>query len=212
MRAGFDAATVTVLPYFCPLEPRAEPRPVPETPTITFIGRIASNKGYEYFVEALGQLPPMVQGIMAGSFTDESEQAIQALAQQHGCQERLSLRPWATREEVLQILDATTVFVFPSLWPETLGIVGIEALSRGVPVVASDVGGVREWLRDGENGRLVPPKSATRISEAVLALMDSTPKLIESGKRGIETIREAFMPRQHTDQLVKIYEYAASRC
>jgi glycosyltransferase involved in cell wall biosynthesis len=183
---------------------------VPETPTITFIGRIASNKGHEYFVEALGQLPEAVQGIMVGSFTNESEQAIQALAQRHGCQDRLSLRRWATREEILQILDTTTVFIFPSLWPETLGIVGIEALSRGVPVVASDLGGVREWLRDGENGRLVPPKSAARISEAVLELIDSPHKLIESGKRGIETIHEAFMPAQHTDRLVKIYEDAAS--
>lgn len=211
-RAGFDSTSVTVLPYFCPLEPATEPRNVPETPTITYIGRIASNKGHEYFVEALGLLPETVQGVMVGSFTDESERAIQALAQQHGCQGRLTLRRWATREEVLQILDATSVFIFPSLWPETLGIVGIEALSRGVPVVASDLGGVREWLRDGENGRLVPPKSATLIKEAVLELTASTETLIESGKRGIATIREAFMPARHTERLVDIYEDAASLC
>ena len=206
LQAGFDSDQVTVLPYFCPLEPLLYPRSLPKRPTITFMGRIAPNKGHEFFVQALGKLPGEVQGIMVGNFTDTTERTIRQLAQQQGCENRLSLRNWASRDEVLQILDDTTVFIFPSLWPETLGIVGLEALARGVPVVASDIGGVREWLRDGENGILVQPKAPDQISAAVLSLIKDERQLNSFGECGINTIKEKFMPSQHTTELIRNYE------
>src|SRR5690606_7879744 len=163
IRAGFPSESVTVLPSFCPIEPASEPRPLPEHPTITYMGRISPNKGHQYFVEALGKLPDTVRGVMVGNFRDDGEQFLRNLASRHGCENRLELRQWASREEVTKILDATTVFIFPSTWPETLGIVGLEALSRGVPVVASDVGGVREWLEHARNGYLTVPGDSDEI-------------------------------------------------
>ena len=209
LEAGFNQDKMSVLPYFCPLEPTSKPRPVPEKITMTFIGRIAPNKGHEYFVEALGQLPENVHGVMVGSFTPPNEALIDELAQKFGCKHRLSLRKWATRPEVIEILDQTTVFIFPSLWPETLGIVGIEALSRGVPVVASDIGGVREWLEDGVNGHLVQPKQPGQIRDAVLKIIEKKDTLIAYGENGIKTVRERFLPTQHTSQLVQLYERIA---
>ena len=67
-----------------------------------------------------------------------------------------------------QVLQHTTVFTFPSLWPETLGIVGLEALSQGVPVIGSDIGDVREWLQDGVNGCLVTLGDADTIAKAAV--------------------------------------------
>jgi glycosyltransferase involved in cell wall biosynthesis len=99
--------------------------------------------------------------------------------------------------------------VFPSLWPETLGIVGIEALSRGVPVVASDLGGVREWCVDGETGVVVPPKDPEAISRAVQRLLDDPEQLAAMGRRGIELIHAKFRPQVHVDQLLGHYEAAA---
>jgi len=204
-QAGFEGARISVLPYFCSFAPRRAPRTLPASTTITFMGRIAPTKGYEYFIEALGQLPGHVQGIMVGNFTDGVAEHVRQMARQHGCQDRLVLRAWASPEEVVEIMDQTTVFVFPSLWPETLGIVGLEALSRGVPVVASDVGGVREWLRDGENGILVQPKSARQIRDAVLELTACARTLTAFGERGLETIRERFSPSCHTHRLIDLY-------
>lgn len=211
MQAGFEDHRVGVLPYFCPLEPLAAPRPVPERTQITYIGRIASNKGHEFFVRALGELPPDVRGVMVGSFTDETEKEVMRLATEAGCADRLELRKWASREEILEILDATSVFIFPSLWPETLGIVGIEALSRGVPVVGSDLGGVREWLYHRENGMLVSPKSASQIRDAVLELTASKETLLAFGAHALSTIRQKFMPSQHVGALLGVYEKAAHK-
>lgn len=206
LEAGFPESQMQVLPYFCPVPPAETPRPIPERPTLTFIGRIAPNKGHEYFVEALGRLPGDVQGVMVGSITDASEAMLLELAARHGCQGRLTLHRWATRAEVQAILDQTSVFVFPSLWPETLGIVGIEAMARGVPVVASDLGGVPQWLDDGQTGYRVPPKDAAAIAAAVERLISDPERLHRFGERGIAAIRDHFMPACHADALVQIYE------
>lgn len=204
--SGFSEAEMSVLPYFCELEPAKTPRSVPEVPTITYLGRIASNKGHEYFVEALGHLSEDVQGVIVGSISDQAARDLRALAERYDCADQLQLRGWASRTEVLDLFDRTSVFVFPSLWPETLGIVGIEALSRGVPVVASDVGGVREWLDDEENGFVVPPKDARAIAASVQRLIEDEKQLLDFGRRGIETIRERFLPSQHITQLISLYE------
>ena len=206
LKAGFNQNAVTVLPYFCSISPRKEPRPLPEEPTITFIGRIADNKGYQYFVEALGQLPGHVRGIMVGNFTDENKARTEQLARKWGCAERLTLKAWATKQEIISVLDATTILVFPSLYAETLGIVGLEAFSRGVPVVASDIGGVPQWLTHGENGFLVKPKSSAQIRDAVLEMVSDKDALQKMGSHGISTINEHFLPHHHTNKLIQLYE------
>jgi glycosyltransferase involved in cell wall biosynthesis len=206
--SGFEDASTSVLPYFCELEPADSPRPIPDPPTITYLGRVASNKGHEYFIEALGQLPGTVRGKMVGSISDEVADTLRALAGEHGCAEQLELHGWASRSEVVDLFDQTSVFVFPSLWPETLGIVGIEALSRGVPVVASDVGGVPEWCLEGETGYRVPPKDGTAIAKRVGDLLAEERRLRAFGKRGIALIRNKFRPEQHVDRLLRIYHRA----
>lgn len=208
--SGFDGASMTVLPYFCELDPADTPRPIPETPTITYLGRVAPSKGHEYFVEALGHLPREVRGVVVGSTSDEANRELLDLASQVGCEDRLELCGWASRDEVLNLLNQTSVIVFPSLWPETLGIVGIEALSQGVPVVASDIGGVREWCRNGETGYVVPPKDATAIAERAWRLISDENRLHAFGQRGIALICERFSPEWHLDRLLSIYRGALS--
>lgn len=208
--SGFGKATMSVLPCFCGLVPADAPRSIPASPTITYLGRIASNKGHEYFVDALGHLSADVQGVMVGSIGDEDAAALRRRAEKAGCADRLTLHGWASREEVLDLFDRTSVFVFPSLWPETLGIVGIEALSRGVPVVASDVGGVREWCLDGETGFTVPPKDARAIADRVEYLLADRKRLQAFGRRGIDLIQRKFLPEHHIDQLLDIYQRVQS--
>ena len=157
----------------------------------------------------LGRLSEPVRGVMVGSISEAVRGELTALARRHGCAERLELRGWASREEVLALLDETSVFVFPSLWPETMGIVGVEALSRGVPVVASDVGGVREWCVDGETGFVVPPKDAAAMADRIERLVSDEQRLQAFGERGLTLVREKFLPHQHVDQLVEWYQRAA---
>jgi glycosyltransferase involved in cell wall biosynthesis len=72
----------------------------------------------------------------------------------------LLMRGWTHREDVLRALGRATALVFPSLWPEPLSRVLLEALVLGTPVVAMDTGGTREILVDGESGLIVPDAAA----------------------------------------------------
>jgi glycosyltransferase involved in cell wall biosynthesis len=204
--AGFPPERVSTLPYFCPLEPLDEPRPLPTGPTILFIGRARQNKGYRYFVEALGLLPNTVRGIMVGDFSNDSSVAVRELARKFGCDDRLELRPWAAREAIREVYRAATVTVVPSVWAEPLGIVGLESLACGVPVVASDVGGVREWLLDGQTGRLVPVKNAAAIARAVTEILELPDSGRRLGENGCELIRTKFSVKRHVDDLLTWYQ------
>lgn len=210
IQAGFPTAKVDVLPYFCPVEPLSGHRTVPARPTLLWLGRARPNKGYRYFVEALGRLPEQVQGILIGDFSAQAAADVRRLADAGGCQNRVEIRPWSSREAIDGVFAAATIVVVPSVWAEPLGIVGLESLARGVPVVASDVGGVREWLHEGRTGRLVPPKDSAAIAAAVsdiLALPDQGRGL---GENGLTLIREKFSVQGHVDELLELYEAACA--
>jgi len=168
------------------------------------MGRVRPIKGYDIFIKALGQLPN-VRGILVGDTGQDSRNIINLLARKWGCASRLVVRPWASRKEVPKLFCSSTVFVFSSILPETLGIVGLEAMACGVPVVASDVGGVRQWLRHGENGLLVPPRDYHALAESVKGLVNSPETLICMGKAGLETVRSGFLLEQHLERLMTIY-------
>lgn len=207
--AGFPEERTSVVPYFCPVTPLDTPRPVPERPTVLFLGRISELKGYRYFIEALGRLPSDVHGVMVGNFTSSKRARVESLSASCGCEGRLELRNWAGRDEIASIVQSASVLCFPSLWPETLGIVGLEALACGVPVAASDVGGVREWLLPNETGVLVKPKDSAALASAVSNMIQDPAGLREMGERGIQLIRSHFSPEVHLSKLLAIYEAAA---
>jgi len=208
--AGFPVERARVLPYYCPIETLPQPRELPARATILFLGRISALKGYRYFIEALGRLPADVVGIMVGNFNADRRAEVEQLAAENNCAERLELRPWVGRDEIVRLMSEATILCFTSIWPETLGIVGLEASACGVPVVASDIGGVREWLLPDQNGVLVPPRDANAIANAVTQLLDSGGRLLQMGQNGIELMKARFSAHRHIGELVSVYEACAA--
>src|SRR5207248_708260 len=98
----------------------------------------------------------------------------------------------------------------PSTWPEPFGLVGLEAAALGVPAIAFDVGGVREWLRPGETGYLVPadPPRASRFAEVLVEALSRPAALVEMGARAVATAREMSLNR-HLDRLEEIFHEAS---
>jgi glycosyltransferase involved in cell wall biosynthesis len=204
--AGFAPGKMTVLPYFCPIAPRENPRSLPQRPVVLFMGRGSAYKGYKTFVEAIGRLPKEISGRMIGSFNGERMSEIGEIAARAGCSGRLEVAGWIGRGAVAEAMGGATIFAFTSLWAETLGIVGLEALACGVPVVASDVGGVREWLEDGVNGRLVEPGNPERLASAISEMLESPQRMFRMGVAGLASIRDRFDPETHVGKLVDRYQ------
>ncbi|MDD2751774.1 MAG: glycosyltransferase family 4 protein [Candidatus Omnitrophica bacterium] len=93
---------------------------------------------------------------------------IEKLIRKLGLQEKIILPGWRT--DIPRILSATDCLVLTSLW-EGLPISVLEALASGCPVVATDTGGIKEVIREGKNGFLVPPKNTQALAEKLISLL-----------------------------------------
>ena len=131
----------------------------PSRPAVVFVGRITRQKGLPYLLRAARMLPKDVQVILCAGAPDTPE----ILAEVTGLVEQLQAERdgvvWIDRllpnDELRAALSASTVFVCPSIY-EPLGIVNLEAMACGLPVVGTATGGIPEVIVDGVTGRLVP--------------------------------------------------------
>ena len=85
---------------------------------------------------------------------------------------------WLSREGCEEALAGADLLLLPGRWPEPFGLSGLEAAASGVPAVAFDAGGIRDWLTDGVNGRLVPtnPPDVRRFAEAIVDCLRDGPR------------------------------------
>ncbi|HEY3438050.1 MAG TPA: glycogen synthase, partial [Actinotalea sp.] len=131
----------------------------PERPAVVFVGRITRQKGLPYLLRAAEQLPPEIQLVLCAGAPDTPE----LLAEVTGLVEDLRrkrdgvvwIEQMLPRPELVAVLSACTVFVCPSVY-EPLGIVNLEAMACGLPVVGTATGGIPEVVDDGVTGLLVP--------------------------------------------------------
>jgi glycosyltransferase involved in cell wall biosynthesis len=86
--------------------------------------------------------------------------------------------------------------------------VGIEAMAHEKPVIAFDVGGISDWLKDGVNGFLVRPGDHQELAEKIKFLLDKPDIAKEMGKNGREMVSEVFAPGLHLERLVSVFQQA----
>jgi glycosyltransferase involved in cell wall biosynthesis len=152
-------------------------------------GRIAPAKDYPNLLRAFSRVHaamPTARLWVAGEAPEADLAALRALAAELGIGDRV--RWLGLRREMPALLDAADGFVLASAW-EGMPLAAGEAMAMEKPVVTTDVGGVRELV--GEEGRIVPSKSAEALAESMLAMMKATPEARQSlgsaARRRIET-------------------------
>jgi len=131
----------------------------PDRPSIVFVGRITRQKGLPYLLRAARALPPEVQLVLCAGAPDTAE----IMAEVEGLVAELRAERdgvvWIDRHlprpELCALLSAATTFVCPSVY-EPLGIVNLEAMACGAPVVGTGTGGIPEVVADGVTGAIVP--------------------------------------------------------
>ncbi|HWK92898.1 MAG TPA: glycosyltransferase [Luteimicrobium sp.] len=174
------ARSVVAYPGFTPDQVRrdAKVRTGPDVRTVGLVGRLSPTKGQLELVRAarlvLDVRPDVRFRIVGAPMFGAEDYAAEVEAEI----ERLGLREAVVVEgftaDVKSILDALTVLVHASPVPEPFGQVVVEAMIRGVPVIATDAGGVPEILRDGgrELGVLVEPGDVHQLADALVAVLD----------------------------------------
>ncbi len=203
---GFSLPRVEVIPPgYSPATPLSDPEAFRRAyridgPFVLFVGRLASNKGLQALVEAFGILhrrDPTAYLVLVGA--DGGEQAsVERKVRELGVADRVRLTGFVADESLLAAgFREARWFVLPSQY-EAFGLVLLESLAQGTPVIASRVGGIPEFIEDGKAGRLIPPEDATALSAALEELWEDGTTRTRWGSYG----RESVVPRYQWDQVV----------
>lgn len=177
---GISRQLITVLPngvdleQFKPLDkiPLRKQLSLPnDRPIIIAVGSLSHKKGHKYLLTALPKIlesygPVRVVIVGEGEFRSSLESTITKL----NLADHVFLTGFQKGETIPHWLNAADIFVLPSLLEGTPNIL-LEAMACQLPVVATAVGGVGCVIEDGENGFIIPPRSDTRLAEAVISLL-----------------------------------------
>ena len=199
----------------------------PDRPSVIFVGRITRQKGLPYLLRAARLLPPEVQVILCAGAPDTAEILAEVTGLVDGLKAERDGVVWIDRllpnDELRAALTASAVFVCPSIY-EPLGIVNLEAMACGLPVVGTATGGIPEVIVDGVTGRLVPieqlqdgtgtptdPEAFVRDLAAALTEVVSDPeRAARMGAAGRDRAETAFSWTAIAEQTRAVYRSLTS--
>ena len=185
---------IRVIPNGCDVELFARAQPLPGLPPgrrMIWVGRLDEQKGFPIAVRAFDILAaefPDLSFVVVGEGRDRA--AVSTLARD--IRRRVVMAGSVPHQDLPPYLSGADVFVAPALGQESFGIVLVEAMAAGVPVVASDIPGYREVVRDGVDGIVVPPGDPAAFAEAareVLSNSELAERLRETGRAKAESYR-----------------------
>lgn len=172
-------------------------------PLIGTVGRLVLKKNHKMLVRVIEELSKEYPNLYAMFVGDgELREETEALVRAAGLSERVVFT--GTRDDVDEILPAFDVFCSSST-SEGLANAIQEALAAGVPVVATDVGGIRELIDDGVNGFIVPSEDPEAMAEKVGTLLDSAELRRKIGVAGREKMMREFTVEQMVEALQNAY-------
>ena len=145
------------------------PSPVPDDPRILYVGQLIRGKGVDLLLQALKGLTCDFRATVVG--TGNAESKLKALCTELGLDNRVEFSGWVRNEDLGHFYSKAKVVVVPSRWPEPFGMIGLEAMHHGRPVVAFDVGGIPDWLDHMETGILVPEQDVKALGNALQKIL-----------------------------------------
>lgn len=201
---GFPAKKINVIPLFTNL-PSLEINPlINEPPQILALGRITKEKGFDYLLRAYSTIQDKALLTIVG---DGSELlSLRLLARNLGISSRVTFTGWLNHEDLDTIYRQSYLAVVPSIWPEPFGIVGIEAMAYRKPVVAFDVGGISQWLRDRQTGYLARPGDIRDLTQKMKLILNNSKHATEMGQKGRMIVEKYFSERHHFKSLLRLFQ------
>jgi len=177
------------------------------------VGNLDTRKGHIYLLQALQRLhaagleAPWRVAIAGGRGGDQRER-LEAFASEHGFRDRLHLL--AQRDDIPDLLAAADVFVMPSLW-EGLPLALLEAMLAGKAIVASNISGIPEAVRDEREGLLVPPGDVDSLAKALGHLLSDTALRERLGVEAAERAHREFTVEAMVNAYESVYRKALAR-
>jgi glycosyltransferase involved in cell wall biosynthesis len=222
LRELAPGADPVIVPFGATVEvphpPAALPRPVGDGPyRLLFVGRLVERKGVHVLIDAVQRLASGGRDVLVDVVGDGPARAdLESRAAGAGVAARVRFRGLVPDEELASAYRECDAFVLPAVVDakgdtEGLGVVLLEALAHGRPVIASSAGGIRDIVVDRETGLLVPPADAAALAEAIATYMDEPDLAHDLALAGRAHVERTFSWSGIIDRLDVLYRSVAGR-
>lgn len=179
-----------------------------EVSVISFVGgmdRPHAFKGVDILLKAIARLSSNVWCVLAGE--GELRPSYERLAKQLGIASRVRFLGRVPSSDLPDVYRLSDLFVLPSVsGAEAFGLVALEAQACGIPVVASELPGVRTVVENGVTGILVPPRDDVALADRIRVLIGEEFRRREMEKAARERVLRRFTPEKHIDALIALYQ------
>ncbi len=175
-------------------------------PVLLTVGYLIARKNHRAVISAVARLKkdyPEIRLRIAGSGPEEEK--LRSLCAELGVSENVEFLGLCSRERVKQLMSECDVFVMPS-WDEAFGVVYIEAMSQGKPVIGSRGEGIADTITDGETGFLVDPHNVDELAEKIRLLIDDGELAARVGAAGRDLVVQEFTWQKNVDRLLEVYQ------
>ena len=206
--SGFDPEQIEWLPNFTPILPRneverfkAEQYRDDAIPIVLFVGRASYEKGPQVLLEACRYIRSKCRVVLITAGPALKDLQVQA-SQFPDLVEVIGGLPYA---ETKKWYARAACVVVPSVWLENFCLVGLEAYANMTPVIGSDIGGIKDWLRDDETGCLADPANPRDLAEKIDLALSSPDKLRNMGRNGYARVCKYYNQELYLDRLLAIY-------
>jgi len=169
---------------------------------IFFVGALSPHKGTEVLLEAYRKLNTETKLVLIGSSHPDHR---------YEASDGVMVFENAPRDLVMSAMSKCRFAVFPSIWAEGFGLVAIEAMSHKKAVIASNIGGFRDTVVDGETGLLITPGDADNLSEAIDRLLQNPREAADMGQKGYERFTSYFTPDAVMPRIIEVYSAVISQ-
>jgi glycosyltransferase involved in cell wall biosynthesis len=171
------------------------------------VAHLIREKGVDVVLRALAELPAHVTAWVVGDGLDAAR--LRRVAEDLGIARRV--RFLGNRSDVQTYMQAADCLVCPSVWEEAAGLVNIESLACGLPVVASRIGGIPEIVDDGRTGFLFSPGSAAELARTIRRLIREPDLTRRMGKAAREFAMERYSAEQRIEEFIEFYRKPVAR-
>ena len=157
---------------------------------IIYAGQIIRGKGVDVLIESLAKVKSPFECIILG---DGSHKAYcEKLTCKLGLQDKIKFLGFIPQEEMKRYYRECSVVAISSVWPEPIATIGLEVMRYALPVVAFDAGGIKDWLKDGHTGYLVPWMDRNAFAASIDDLLRDKAKARRMGENGLALVSEQY--------------------
>jgi glycosyltransferase involved in cell wall biosynthesis len=201
--AGLKTGSVETIYHGAAAVTRDAPREDHDGPVLVNIARHDPVKGVDVVFEAMALLPENVKLVQIGGGPDTDR--LISIRKKLNLEDRVELRPVPWEDRAADLISSFDVFVLGSRI-EGLPVTIMEAMLAGVPVIATDVGSVREEVIDGETGRVVPPEQPDALAAAIAELVGDADLRKRMGEAGYQRASAMFTTEATGRSYCELYE------